>query len=278
MAGAPAPDDKEPVDAIHRSEWRAELAGGFQKMEAALSEKITALIAPLTAQVQEIKQCLEQVSQTADSAMDLAITNQDTTRQLQTQQDWATDKIIAIENQLKLKNLKLRGFPEGCEENTELRIFISTWLATLMQLEEGVAPLLDAAYRLGPTRRASNTFPRDILIRCSDLRTKQKIMSLTRTSGHLLFHAYKIQVLQDLSAETLEARRKMKPLTSLLAKEKIKYRWQAFTKVQVIFKGSSFIAHDLDSAVPLLEGLGLEVPEDFGTPISPEKRADWKTA
>lgn len=178
MAAASTPEGKEPIDEISRSEWSNELAGGFQKMEAALSSKITTLIAPLTAQIQEVKQCLEQVSHTADSAMDLAITNQDTTRQLQIHQDWATDKIIAIENRLKLKNLKLRGFPEGSEENTELRIFISTWLATQMQLEEGIAPLLDAAYGLGPTRRAANTLPRDILIRCSDLRTKQKIMTL----------------------------------------------------------------------------------------------------
>lgn len=60
----------------------------------------------------------------------------------------------------------------------------------------------------------------------------------------------------------------MKPLTTLLAREKIKYRWQAFTKVQVIYKGTSLIAQDIDSAVPLLEGLGLEVPENFCSPSS----------
>lgn len=124
--------------------------------------------------------------------MDLALTNQDSARQMQTQQDWATEKIMLLENQMKIKNLKVRCFPEGCEENMELRIFISNWLATQMQLEEGIAPLLDAAYRLGTLRRAINALPRDILIRCSDLRTKQKILTLTRTKGHLLFLTYKI--------------------------------------------------------------------------------------
>lgn len=49
---------------------------------------------------------------------------------------------MLIENQLKIKNLKLRSLPEGFEENTELMIFISNWLATQMQLEEGIAPSL----------------------------------------------------------------------------------------------------------------------------------------
>lgn len=97
-----------------------------------------------------------------------------------------------------MKNLKLCGFPEGSEENVELRIFISNWLVSQMQLEEGVAPLLDAAYRLGLPRRASNALQRDILIRCADLRIKMKILSLTRTDGQLLFFNYRIQALQDL--------------------------------------------------------------------------------
>lgn len=52
---------------------------------------------------------------------------------------------MLLENQLKMENLKLRGFPEGSEENVELRIFVSNWLASQMQLEEGVAPVLTNA-------------------------------------------------------------------------------------------------------------------------------------
>lgn len=278
MAGAKDVAGEDSFGAIGKEEWRSELAGGFQRMEASLLEKLTCLIAPITAQVQDLKQGLEQVTQTAESAMELALTNQETSKQHQSQHEWAAEKIMLIENQLKIFNLKLRGLPEGCEENQELRIFVSNWLATQMELEKGVAPLLDAAYRLGPPRRASNALPRDILIRCSDMRTKTKILSLTRSKGQLQFLHYKIQVLQDLSSETLEARRRLRPLTSLLAKEKIRYRWQAFVKVQVIHKGTALTAHDLNSAIPLLETLGLEVPDDFRHPNPPADRDDWKPA
>lgn len=155
-----------------------------------------------------------------------------------------------------------------------MRIFASDWLASQLQLEDGVAPLLDAAYRLGPLRRAPNALPRDILIQCSDLQTRQKILSLSRAKGHLCYLSHKIQVLQDLSSETLEASQKLQPLTSLLSKEKIRYRWQAFVKVQLIYKGASILVYDDDSAVSMLESLGLEIPESFHHPSSPEKRKE----
>lgn len=70
-------------------------------------------------------------------------------------------------------------------------------------------------------------------------------------------------MLQDLSADTLEVRRHLKPLTSLLMKNMIRYRWQMYTKVQVIFKGVPLMAEDFGSASQMLQHLGIEVPEDF---------------
>lgn len=68
---------------------------------------------------------------------------------------------MILKNQLKLDNLKLHGIPEGSEETRELRIFISTWLAALMQLEDGVVPILTIAYCLGAqsAQRYSNPLP-----------------------------------------------------------------------------------------------------------------------
>lgn len=89
--------------------------------------------------------------------MELGLTNQETSRQLQKSCDWVTEKILFLENQLKIDNLKLRGIPEGSEENTDLQIFISNWLASLWQLEERIAPTLANAYQLGPSKRPPNS-------------------------------------------------------------------------------------------------------------------------
>lgn len=178
------------------------------------------MITPITTQIKEIQTNVTQIAQTADAAMELGLASQDTRRQLQKNSEWAMDKIIMLENQLKQFNIKTRGFPEGAEESTELRIFISTWLASHMDLEDGVAPLLDVVYRLGPPRRASNALPRDILVKCTDLCTKNKILPLSRSKGSLQYSTHKITILQDLSAETLEYRRRLKPLTTILMREK----------------------------------------------------------
>lgn len=143
-----------------------------------------------------------------------------------------------------MEKLKFRGFPKGAEELKDLKEFLSSWLAALMNLEAGVASQFVPAYRLGSSRRAPNSLPRDILVKCYDMHTKQKIMEIARKHGHLLFHDYRILVLQDLSAETLH------PLTLALAKAKARYQWQAYTKVQIIYKGKRLRISCSDAAAP----------------------------
>lgn len=83
MVGAMETAEWEAGEPMSRAEWRQELAGGFQKMEGALLEKISALITPLLAQIQEIKQAVDQVAQTAENAMELSLTNKEAQRQWQ---------------------------------------------------------------------------------------------------------------------------------------------------------------------------------------------------
>lgn len=269
---------QERVESMGREEFREELIQGLDRIESQLASKITALIAPLSAQIQELQSTITQAVQTADTAMELALTNQESTRALQRQADWAADKILFLENQQKMRNLKLRGCPEGVGDSTDLRDYISSWLAEQMELEDGVIPLLDAAYRLGPSKRAKSALPRDILICCSDLRTKQGILTFAREKGYLQLQDSKVTVLQDLSAETLEARCRLKPLTSLLATRKIRYRWAAYTKVQVVHKGVPILADDLVSGSQMLQALNIEVPSEFAAAESQSQEASWNPA
>lgn len=134
-----------------------------------------ALISPLYAQLQDLQSNVTQIAQMADAAMELGLAIQESSKHLQKHSEWAIDKIIMLENQLKKHNFKLQGFPEGIEENTELRVIISNWLASQIELEKGVTPLLDAAYHLGLPHQASKALPKDILVRCADLHTKKKL-------------------------------------------------------------------------------------------------------
>lgn len=58
----------------------------------------------LSVQIVFFSSSISQVSQTAEVAMELGLATQDSTGQLQKQTDWVADKIIALENQLKINN------------------------------------------------------------------------------------------------------------------------------------------------------------------------------
>lgn len=70
MVGVTGTVGGEIAKPITHSEWRAELAGGFERMEKTLLEKISTLITSFTAQIQDIKQAVDQVAQMADAAME----------------------------------------------------------------------------------------------------------------------------------------------------------------------------------------------------------------
>lgn len=98
-----------------------------------------------------------------------------------------------------------------------------------------------------------------------------------KSKGYVPHGSRKILVFPDLSAETLEAHRKLRPVTSLLQKANIQYRWVAYAKILVQHKGSSFMASDLDSGAKLLEDLGVELPSDFHRPVDTTERPIWQT-
>lgn len=159
-------------------------------------------------------------------------------------------------------NLKFRNFPEKVEENTELPSFIASWLATAMQTEPGIAPLLNYAYRMGPLIKCQpKAWPRDMIVRFTSLRTKQAVMALARQNGFIKYKESKILVMQDLSQETLFKRRLLKPITTTLTKAQIKYKWVSYCKLQVVHQDHVLNASDLDSGLILLKALQLELPD-----------------
>lgn len=129
-----------PSENVPREDLRAELTACLSRMEATLLKKLTALIAPQNAQIQTLQEAVSQLTQTSESAMELGLANQDSSRWMQRHSEWATEKIMLLENQLKMEKLKFRGFPEGAEENQEVKAFLSKWLATMLTMEEGEEP------------------------------------------------------------------------------------------------------------------------------------------
>lgn len=84
-----------------------------------------ALIALLTAQLQEFKSTLNEVAQTADVAMELVLVAQEHSRLMQQHCEWAAECIMHLDNQLRAHNFKLRCFEERAEGEAEITGFIA---------------------------------------------------------------------------------------------------------------------------------------------------------
>ncbi|KAL8181265.1 UNVERIFIED_CONTAM: hypothetical protein K2H54_051018 [Gekko kuhli] len=152
----------------------------IQQLKTSLADQIrtdiVAAIKPLSEELKAITTTLSEVAQAAESALETAIMAQDKIQHLQKAEDWAKLKIMSLENKLRENNLKFRNIPEDSEGTTELKVFLATWLSQSLQLEEDVAPFIDRAYRVGPTMRKNEKYPRDIIAAFPDHCTREAIM------------------------------------------------------------------------------------------------------
>lgn len=96
----------------------------FQSFEAEFICRMNALLNPIVEKLEDINIKLTQVEQTAESAVELALTLQQDIQQLHRHENWATEKAFQLESRLHHRNLKLCGLPEG-EEGT---LFVVHWL------------------------------------------------------------------------------------------------------------------------------------------------------
>lgn len=242
-----------PSPHLTKQDWEQ----SFQSFETDLLSRIYSLLNPIIEKMEEMGDKLTQTAQTAEAAMELALTVQQDSQQFHRHEEWATDRILLLESRVRQRNLKLRGLPEKEEESADLALFGSHWLASALSLEEGVAPTLLRAYRIGPLHHPRFQGPGDILIELQDDHTKRKILQSAREKGYLLYKDTQILILPDLPPEIFQKRWRLRPITTALQEAQIKYRWSSISDVLVQHQGSTLRASDLDTGRCLLQTLGL---------------------
>ncbi|KAL8181220.1 UNVERIFIED_CONTAM: hypothetical protein K2H54_049943 [Gekko kuhli] len=146
--------DSEPPEEDGTTLTKQDFLQAMRELKGEISDQIQQsiqqAIQPLSDELKTITNTLAEVSQAAETALEGAMAAHRDIQQLQNAEVWARDKIMALENKLKERNIKFRGFPESVEGEEEIKIFIATWLAKTLDLEDNVAPIIDHAYRVGP--------------------------------------------------------------------------------------------------------------------------------
>ncbi|KAL8178526.1 UNVERIFIED_CONTAM: hypothetical protein K2H54_050296 [Gekko kuhli] len=87
-------------------------------------------------------------------------------------------------------------------------------------------------------------------------------MEEARVLGALNFHGEKIQVLLDLSIETLDKRRSLKVFATKLYNARIRFRWSPTSDIQVFRDGTLHHVSDADTGRRLLQILKLQLTDE----------------
>ncbi|KAL8221262.1 UNVERIFIED_CONTAM: hypothetical protein K2H54_062760 [Gekko kuhli] len=214
-------DDEAQTDELIIS--RQELVEIHKDLHRSLREAVEEIIQPINTRLNDFMAELRDTSKKADTNATICTSLQEEVGKLKNSNTDFNARIMTLENRWRQSNLKLRGFEEGAEENSDLATFISSWLARVLQLEDGVAPAISKAYRLGPLARAANGRPRDILITFVYPRSRDRILKAARTKG------------------------------------KVRFRWSPSSDIIVYKNGTQFTVTDKTTGIELLKACDLPI-------------------
>lgn len=227
-----------------------------------LSAKIADLIKPIQTQLDNIKSAVAETKKTADCAMQLALATQEGSKALQYDQENLKHKILTLEMEEKMLNVKIHGFPENTEATVDLQVFISTWMSSVLKVEDNIAPCLTRVWRLGEPGNTKQQGPHDILATFLYERVKIALIREVRHQGSLYYEGERIKIYQDLPSEALLLRMEHKLITQQLHSANQRYSWIGTAKCQVQQNGTSLTASDMESGLMVLHILGLQLSAD----------------
>lgn len=95
----------------------------------------------------------------ADGVKDLALTLQEGSCALQYEQDAMRQKLLSLDMDSRALDVKIQGIPESTDKSADLQIIISNWMASILGLEDGIAPSLTRVRRLGSPNNAKRKGP-----------------------------------------------------------------------------------------------------------------------
>lgn len=184
--------------------------------------------------------------------MELSLTHKDDLKHLQEAETKHAEQLAILGNRQRFFNLKFQGIKETADNETDLNIYMSSWLASVLKLEGDCAPLLTQSYRLGRANNPARSLPRDVVFTFADIRTKNQVMEEARKKGYLLHHQDQVSVFQDLTPETLQKRKELKEIISSLREANIRHRWASPLKLQILHKGKSYFTQSEEEGYDIL--------------------------
>lgn len=176
-----------------------------------------------------------------------------------------------MDNRNRRNNLRVRGVPE---QITDLLPAIKMLFLSLLPDTPDVSFTCDRIHRALRPKPPDDKPPRDIVL-CL---IKEDILRASCNTPSIQLDGTRVQIYPDLSPATLEKRRNLKEVTSVLQSARIRYRWGFPFELQVPHNGTTYTVTTLQNRKELLVKLGLLVPEHLPRqPSTPHPSPIWAT-
>lgn len=177
----------------------------------------------------------------------------DRTLPLQDQLDIALSRIDDLENRSRRENFRIRGLPESITDTISV---VQDFLKQIIPDIPSHKLEIDRAHRtLGPLRK--DGLPRDIVVKLHYFSVKEEVMKKCRYQQPLMCRGHTIQVFADISPTTIQKRRSLKPLLTVLSQREIKYKWTFPFALKFDYKGKTHSFRCLQDGERLLLDLRL---------------------
>lgn len=137
------------------------------------------------------------------------------------------DKFADLEDRSRCNNITLWGIPESLPPQ-EIVLFIKRLLHLLLPEAPDSALLINKAHRIPKPKFLPPTIARDVIARLHFFHIKEAAIQAIRRAPALPEEFANISLFTDLSAATLQSRRKFALITQHLQKNKILYKWDIY--------------------------------------------------
>uniref|UniRef100_A0A8C5M5F1 Uncharacterized protein n=1 Tax=Leptobrachium leishanense TaxID=445787 RepID=A0A8C5M5F1_9ANUR len=229
-----------------------------------LKEANAALHTSIMAELQHVRQDIQGLSHRVDTleqgadAVRIAQEEATTTLQLRSSQLCNMALNLAdLDNRGRRSNLRLRGLPETEMSLAQLAGILTAIFNALLERPETTAVDFARAHRALRPKGPTGSPPRDVVCCLYDFGLKEDILRKARETTHFSYEGTDLQLFPNLSPATLAYRRALKPLTTLLRDQKIRYRWHVPTGLAVISDHGSYIVHSPEDVALLSKELQL---------------------
>uniref|UniRef100_A0A670HS05 L1 transposable element RRM domain-containing protein n=1 Tax=Podarcis muralis TaxID=64176 RepID=A0A670HS05_PODMU len=245
----------------------------LREMEARLEETLKATMAPMQVLINNLTSKVEALENKNQMHERIIEQYREENARVNKKLDELVNQMEAEHNEMKIKqadledrnrrcNIRFRNFPEKTEEKSPADLIIR-WLKNTIPSLKLEAEDLERAHRALKPMPKPSAPPRDIIVCFTCYQKKEEIWHQLRNSSNLRYGETPILALQDLSQDTLNRRKSLRPCTQRLQQAGIKYRWGFPFRLIVTTNTTQHMATNIPEALQLLKNLELDLPPEW---------------